>query len=179
MLMQRFDTIGDVRYIVNEAFESDGLETFGGNFYPNIQAITFGLLDESGNRRGDAHCLLPEDGWLADNYWPGYIGEPTNRNDRLRLSVVKGSGRLILPTIATLKIVEGIEMEIEIGRDGIPYHLVSGNGDLLVVHAESTQFPSNPTHTTPTETAEIDDNLSLASNKFFSYSEIIKPRTIR
>jgi hypothetical protein len=166
-----YETVGDVRNDVDAAFADQGLQTTGGSFYHNIRSLTFGLADRAGNRVGDAHCLLPEGGWQSNSYSPEYVGDPSSRNDRLRLSVIRGAGRLAIPTQGEFCLIEGSDMQLRPNDGRLPYHLVNNGSDLLITHARSTLFPSNLTDINPSGSRVIDDILPLTSTRVFTYDE--------
>src|SRR5262245_26780280 len=125
-----YETVGDVRQEVNEAVESRGLRTAGGVFYPYTQALIFGLVNRYDDRVGDAYCPLPNGGWVSETYWPArpQVG------DGLRFKVIKGTGRLILPTEAAHSIGShnpGIKADLMPNRYR-SFQLINTSDELLV-----------------------------------------------
>ncbi len=170
-----YETVNDVRQDVDALVATKDLRIAGGSFYPHIKAFTFGLQSGDKQRKGDAICLLPG-GWQSNSYWPSFMGEQTAPDDALKLRVIKGVGRLVLPFVGKFDMRESSEVRVTPGDGGSrPYKLINTSDELLVVHALSTRYPQNSTDINPSGTRELDGSLSLAEELIFTYGQTLQP----
>lgn len=176
-MKNRYNTVGDVKTEVDTAMAPHGLRTAGGTYYPRTKAITFGLVDSAGERNGDALCPLPEGGWITSTYWPDFYGGQTNARDTIRIDVVRGAGRLIVPSQERqYDIDERTDTQLRTDREGrAAYHLVNPEDELLIVHTSSTAFPENWTDINPTGTRNIDTTMPISSEEGFAYDQTFRP----
>lgn len=175
--MKTYRTVGEVRADVDATIHPYGLCTSQGTFYPYIQGIVFGLINSEGRRTGDALCPLPRGGWLSRSYSPDSQEEPSDPMDQLRLKVLKGAGRLALPFVGVSSINRTTDLYLNPRPRsiGLPYQIINPEDELLIIHAQSTQYPENGTDLDPPNTSSTDDRQILASDIIYGYDVFNRP----
>jgi hypothetical protein len=99
----------------------------------------------------------------------------TNTNDHLRLKVIKGAGRLVLPLEGEYRIDETTNAELPKVNGSRSFHLINPHNELLVVHASSTFDPTNPTDINHPGDHEIDDSWLLPTDLTYAHSQTFGP----